>query len=257
MRAIRAGLVVTLIAVLAACGGPGDRARGIPDRFRDLDPYDWRGITPAQHPVHGIDVSRWQGEIDWPRVARSGVDFAFLKATEGGDHTDPSFAANWRAAAAAGVPRGAYHFFYLCRPAAEQAAWFLAHVPREAGALPPALDIEWNHASRTCRTRPDPETVRAEIVTFQEIVGAALGQRPVIYTTVDFFADNDLRRLGSEEFWLRSVAGHPRKTYPGQAWSFWQYTGTGVVQGVPGTVDLNAFAGSEADWDGWRVRRSL
>lgn len=105
--------------------------------------------------------------------------------------------------------------------------------------------------------RPDPASVRAEIATFQRIVGNAMGQRPVIYTTVDFFTENDLRRLGQEEFWLRSVAGHPRKTYPGQDWSFWQYTGTGVVQGVSGAVDLNAFAGSEADWARWRARRSL
>lgn len=261
MRAFRkglgAGLVALMLVALAACGGQGQRARGIPDRFRDLDPYDWRGITPAHHSVHGIDVSRYQGEIDWPRVASSGVAFAYLKATEGGDHSDPSFAANWGRAGAAGMPRGAYHFFYLCRPAAEQAAWFLAHVPREPGALPPVLDIEWNHASATCRARPAPETVRAEIVAFQAIVGSAMGQRPVIYTTVDFFADNQLGRLRGEEFWLRSVAGHPRKTYPGQDWAFWQYTGTGVVQGVPGPVDLNAFAGSEQDWLRWLSARSL
>ncbi len=257
MRAMRAGLIAFVLVALAACGGPGKHTRGIPDRFRDFDPYAWRGITPAHHAVHGIDVSRYQGDIDWGRVGRSGVSFAFLKATEGGDHADPSFAANWHGAARAGVPRGAYHFYYLCRPAAEQAAWFIANVPYESGALPPVLDIEWNHASRTCRSRPDAATIRAEVTTFQEIVRRHYGQRPVIYTTVDFYADNDLGRLGREEFWLRSVAGHPRKKYPGQDWSFWQYTGTGVVPGISGAADLNAFAGSEADWARWRARRSL
>ena len=249
-------VILATILALTACGGP-KRVAGIPSRFSDSDPYDWRGVTPANHAVHGIDVSRWQGDIDWHRVSRSGVAFAFLKATEGGDHTDPSFDENWRAAARAGVPRGAYHFYYLCRPAAEQAAWFIAHVPRERGALPPVLDIEWNHASRTCRARPDPETVRAEIVTFQRIVGAHYGQRPILYTTVDFFEDNSLHRLGREEFWLRSVAGHPRHTFPGQNWAFWQYTGTGAVPGISGDADLNAFAGSEADWARWLAYRRL
>lgn len=245
------------LAALAACGGPGERAAGIPHRFRDLDPYDWRGITPAHHEVHGIDVSRWQGSIDWPRVAGGGVSFAFVKATEGGDVADPAFRTNWRGAARAGIPRGAYHFYYLCRAATEQAAWFIANVPREAGALPPVLDIEWNHASRNCRTRPDPAVIRAEIATFQRIVGAHYGQRPILYTTVDFWRDNDLRRLPGEEFWLRSVAGHPRQTFPGQRWSFWQYTGTGVVPGIDGAADLNTFAGTSADWSGWLARRRL
>ena len=257
MPKIGRGLAIMALAALVACSGGSGKVAGIPHRFSDLDPYDWSGITPAHHPVHGIDVSRWQGKIDWPVVARSGVSFAFIKATEGGDVADPAFQENWRSAARAGVARGAYHFFYLCRPAAEQARWFIAHVPRAAGALPPVLDIEWNHASRSCRTRPDPATVRAEIATFQRIVSARFGQRPLIYTTVDFWRDNDLGRLRGEEFWLRSVAGHPRGTFPGQNWSFWQYSGTGVVPGIAGAADLNAFAGTEADWSAWLARRRL
>ncbi|MCB2115829.1 MAG: glycoside hydrolase family 25 protein [Rhodobacteraceae bacterium] len=255
-------LLAALVAglSLAGCGGGRDRGgpvAGIPHRFSDRDPYDWRGLTPAHHEVHGIDVSRYQGEIDWRRVTGSGVAFAWLKATEGGDTVDPLFKSNWRAAARAGIPRGAYHFFYLCRPAAEQAAWFISHVPSTPGALPPVLDIEWNHASPTCRARPDPATIRSEIRTFQRIVGAHYGQRPVLYTTVDFFDDNDLGQLSGEEFWLRSVAGHPRKTYPGQRWAFWQYTGTGLVPGISGAADLNAFAGSAEDWSRWLAARRL
>ena len=88
-------------------------------------------------PIHGIDVSRWQGKIDWALVRAAGTQFAFIKATEGGDHLDPRFTENWYGAAQAGVPRGAYHFMYWCRPAHEQAAWFAAtsrttrtHCPR-------------------------------------------------------------------------------------------------------------------------------
>ncbi|MCB2110090.1 glycoside hydrolase family 25 protein [Albidovulum sp.] len=248
-------LTVVAIVALAACSGPGRRVHGIPGAFRDLDPHAWRGVTPAAHPVHGVDVSRWQGAIDWPLVARSGVSFAYLKATEGGDHADPAFQANWHGAGAAGLPRGAYHFYYHCRPADEQARWFIAHAPRAPGALPPVLDIEWSH-SPSCPRRPDPASVRASIVAFQGLVGAHFGQRPVIYTTVDFYRDNDLGQLTGEEFWLRSVAGHPSDRFRGQRWTFWQYTGTGVVRGISGPADLNAFAGSETAWSAWRARRS-
>ena len=86
----------------------------------------------------------------------SGASFAFIKATEGGDVLDPRFAGNWAAARRAGLPRGAYHFFYFCRPAIEQARWFIAHVPKDPSALPPVLDVEWNHLSPTCRRRRSP-----------------------------------------------------------------------------------------------------
>ncbi len=81
-------------------------------RFGDADPTDWPGRGPASYPVHGIDISRWQGVVDWPAARANGVGFAYLKATEGGDTLDPLFRTNWAAAARAGVPRGAYHYFY-------------------------------------------------------------------------------------------------------------------------------------------------
>src|SRR5207253_881242 len=101
-------------------------------------------------PVHGVDVSKWQGEIDWAAVRDSGMRFAFIKATEGGDVVDDRFQQNWSGAKSAGVARGAYHFVYWCRPAGEQAAWFKAHIPADADALPPVLDAEWNGHSATC-----------------------------------------------------------------------------------------------------------
>jgi lysozyme len=221
-------------------------------RFGDAKPHPWDGRAPAAYPVHGIDVSRWQGTIDWLSVREAGIAFAFLKATEGGDHTDPSFPGNWEAAARAGVPRGAYHFYYFCRPAEEQARWFIQHVPRDPAALPPVLDLEWNHKSPSCRHRPDAATVRAEAARFLDILTAHYGQRPVVYTTVDFYRDTGIGSLPGTEFWLRSVAGHPSTVYPGQRWTFWQYTGTGFVPGISGPVDINVFAGSVDDWRRWR-----
>jgi lysozyme len=220
--------------------------------FRDAEPHSWDGRAPSSYAVHGIDVSRWQGAIDWPQVRAAGIAFAYLKATEGGDRVDPSFPDNWRGAASAGIPRGAYHFYYFCRPAEEQARWFIRHVPRDPAALPPVLDLEWNHRSPTCTHRPDAATVRAEAARFLDILTAHYGQRPLVYTTVDFYRDTGIGALSGTEFWLRSVAGHPSMVFPGQSWTFWQYTGTGLVPGIRGPVDINVFEGSGPEWVRWR-----
>jgi lysozyme len=257
-RIIRGFLLVVLLCGLAACGGGKNpnHARGLPSGFGDVDPADWGRKSPARHDIHGVDVSKFQGEIDWSRAANSGVAFAFVKATEGGDRVDDRFDDNWRAARRSGVPRGAYHFYYFCRPAEEQAAWFIRHVPREAGALPPVLDMEWNHTSPSCKLRPPPEKVRSEAKKFLGILSRHYGQRPLIYTSIDFWEDNEMWRIKGYEFWLRSVSAHPDELYDGHPWTFWQYTGTGQAPGIDGKADLNAFAGSPAEWRAWLGRRS-
>ena len=90
-------------------------------RFGDNDPHEWEGGTPWHYAVHGTDVSKYQTSIDWHKAKSSGVSFAFIKATEGGDRIDDYFDEHWATTKAAGVPRSAYHFYYFCRPAAEQA----------------------------------------------------------------------------------------------------------------------------------------
>jgi len=255
------------VALLAGCGGAPDGAetrdapvirpvRGLPAAFGDRDPHDWSGRAPVRYAVHGTDVSRFQGRIYWDEAARNGIRFAWIKATEGGDRVDPRFDENWRGAAAAGVPRGAYHFYYWCRPAIEQARWFIRNVPKTRGALPPVLDMEWTPFSPTCTIRPPAEQVRAEALIFLRMLEAHYGMRPVIYSTPDFFERNGMDRLGNYEFWLRSTAGHPSGTYPGHRWTFWQYTGTGLAPGFFTDVDLNVFNGSEAQFRSWLARRS-
>ncbi len=220
-------------------------------RFDDNDPHDWDGPDPWGYPIHGIDVARYQGVIDWRTVAASGVSFAWIKATEGGDHLDPEFKSNWRSAGRAGMRRGAYHFYYFCRTPEEQARWFIRNVPKEAGSLPPVLDIEWNHASPSCKRRPSGAEARHEAERFIKKITAHYGRRPLVYTTVDFYRDTAIGQLQGVDFWLRSVAGHPEAVYPGSRWAFWQYTGTGSVPGIKGNVDLNAFGGSADNWLQW------
>jgi lysozyme len=218
--------------------------------FGDYAPVDFGPRGPQSYPVHGIDVARFQNEIDWRRVAASGVAFAFLKATEGGDLKDPQFDRNWQLAARHGIPRGAYHFYYFCTPPEVQAQWFIRHVPRRGRALPPVLDLEWNPFSPTCTLRPPGAEVRRQAEIFLDIVARHYGQRPILYTTPEVYAQTGIGRVQAE-FWLRSVAKPPDQVYPGQPWVFWQYTGTGVVPGVEGGVDLNVFRGSEGAWRRW------
>lgn len=253
---LRARLAALLVLTLAACSG---RAPDAPTpapavtaaNFSDANPHLWDGRNPTSYPVHGIDISRWQAQVDWPTARANGVNFAYIKATEGGDILDPAFRANWDAAARAGVPRGAYHFYYWCRPAEEQARWFIRNVPRTPGALPPVLDLEWTPFSPTCTQRPVPAQVRAEAERFLSVLERHYRQRPLIYTTPDFFEQNQMWRLSGHDFWLRSVAGHPQDIYQGHHWTFWQYTGTGLVPGIVGKTDINVFAGTLRAWTDW------
>jgi lysozyme len=224
-----------------------------PPRFRDAKPVSFGPVTPNHYPVHGVDVSRWQGEIDWKTLHGQGARFAFIKATDGGDHLDPMFTRNWKEAEKAGVRRGAYHFFYWCRTAASQAEWFIRNVPKEKGALPPVLDVEWNHLS-ACRKRPSRTAVIEKMQVFVDRLERHYGQRPIIYTTPDFYRDNLQGSFPNHPFWLRSVAAHPSKVYPGREWLFWQYSGTGLSQGVQGQIDLNVFAGDEKAWQRWLAK---
>ncbi len=208
-------------------------------------------MTAHQMPVQGIDVSRWQGTIDWSAVAGAGVRFAFLKATEGADYLDPKFRENWIGAGRAGVLRGAYHFMFWCRSAAEQAAWFRKNVPAEPSALPPVLDVEWNGNPKTCPQKVSRQQALAMIRDMAVAMEAHTGKKPIIYTSIDFFDDNNLVTYRGYPYWLRSVAGHPRQKYGSHPFTFWQYTGTGIVPGVTGDADINVFNGSDAAWRKW------
>jgi lysozyme len=197
--------------------------------------------TPwAQRYVQGVDVSHHQGAIDWRTLAADDIAFAYIKATEGADHIDARFAFNWREAAAAGLYRGAYHFFTLCRSGASQAQNFIAVVPRDAGALPAAVDLE--HMG-PCRRGPTMTDVVGEARIFMDAVEAHYGVRPIIYTTREFH-DAYLSDVTGERFWIRSLGVSPR--FRERDWIIWQHHNRGHKRGVSGPIDLNAFRGDAA-----------
>jgi lysozyme len=232
-----------LVATIAGCAM-------VPDRYPakgDNKPHN--GVARVHRmPIHGIDVSRWQGNIDWPRVRAAGTRFAFIKATEGGDHLDPRFYENWDNARRAGVPRGAYHFVYWCRPAHEQAAWFIENVPNEPDALPPVLDLEWNNHSRNCTRKVPREEALAKARYILAAMERHYGKMPIIYTDINFHRDVLEGEHFDNPFWLRSVAAEPHERYTNRRWMLWQWTQTGTVPGIKGEVDRNTFYGSEREW---------
>ena len=137
---------------------------------------------PHDYPVHGIDVSKFQGDIDWNAVASSGVKFAWIKATEGGDRADERFQANWTGAKTAGVPHGAYHFVYWCRPPMEEMIFFEQNAPVEDDALPPVLDVEATPTSKTCHRHLTQEGAAADMRVMLQEMERHYGKRPIIYT---------------------------------------------------------------------------
>ena len=196
--------------------------------------------SEARYPVRGIDVSHHQGDIDWKSAKAFGIHFAYLKATEGADFTDPKFSGNWKNSGEAGLVRGAYHFFTLGTAGQVQADNFIARVPAEPNALPPAIDLEFSGYNE--ERRPSADEFQRELSAFWDAIFERYRQSPVIYTTNDF-QKQYLATMPIERLWIREVLTTPR-----QPWIFWQFSPRGRVRGVATFVDLNVFHGSREDF---------
>lgn len=187
--------------------------------------------------VRGIDVSHYQGTINWRGVARDDVAFAYVKATEGADGRDAQFARNWRDARRAGLRVGAYHYFIFCRSARTQARNFLAVAPRTESDLPPAVDLE---PARSCHARLTGEEVRRELNAYLAIVEARQRRHAVLYVTPQFYAAYG-PYLPRRQMWRRSIS---MTATPSGSWTFWQYGSHGRVRGIRTHVDLNVVRAS-------------
>ena len=199
-----------------------------------------RESTPllAGYSVHGIDVSTYQGRIDWPEVARQHVRFAFIKASEGTTLRDARFGRNWRGARAAGILSGAYHYFQPSRDGAAQARLFIATVPLRAGDLPPVLDVE---APRF----HDVADMRRQVRQWLAAVEAHYGVRPILYSNYAFYRRYLAGHFDDYPLWLAhyEVA---RPALPASRWIIWQHSDEAYVPGIRGPVDFNVFQGSYA-----------
>ncbi|MGO9205079.1 MAG: GH25 family lysozyme [Candidatus Limnocylindrales bacterium] len=203
--------------------------------------------TPSAY-LQGIDVSHYQGTIDWSQVPGAGKRFAIMEVTLGQTYVDPTYAANHAAARAAGLPVAAYHY---AKPSSDpndailQADWYAENAALLPGDLVPALDLE--------------ETGGLSVAALQVWVGAWLGEvyaklgvRPMIYTDPTFWADamGDTSMFADQgyavlwvAYWFTSDPPVPGNTWGGHGWTFWQYSNCGYVTGISGCVDLDWYNG--------------
>ncbi len=168
----------------------------------------WKIWAPSYRPSllpgerYGIDVSAYQGNVNWKQVAASGISFVYIKATEGSSFLDPDFAEDRTAAESAGLEVGAYHFFSLCSSGRAQAAAFLRAVGPRKLQLPPAVDLE---PSTFCSARPSAADVRAQLAAFLAAVEPEEG-RAVLYVSGDFEAAYPVERWFSRKLWWRACS---------------------------------------------------
>ena len=197
-----------------------------------------REKTPllAGYSVHGIDVSAYQGRIDWPTVARNRVRFAFIKASEGATLRDPRFARNWREARAAGVLRGAYHYFQPNRDGQLQADLFARTVPLAPGDLPPVLDVE-------AANFHDVAVLRREVARWLRLIEAHYGVRPILYSNHSFYPRHLAGHFDDYPLWLAHYEVE-RPSLPRSKWIIWQHSDEAYVPGIRGVVDFNVFQGN-------------
>ena len=194
--------------------------------------------------VQGVDVSHHQGKIDWVALAASDVQFAFIKATEGTDHRDTMFERNWSESAAAGVQRGAYHFFTFCSSGAAQAAHLIGVVRPGQAMLPPAVDVEY---SGNCANPPSVERIRDELRIMLQNLTVAYGRKPILYTTNEARVRLLRGAFGEYPLWIRNVYAPPWSLGVTD-WTFWQHSDDGRRDGARTLVDLNVFYGDLASF---------
>jgi lysozyme len=202
--------------------------------------------------VPGIDVSYWDSGIDWPKVRATGQRFMFTKATEGDFYADPTFPTNWSGAKAAGLLRGAYHFFRCNVDPKKQAKKFIEYVKavKDDGELPPVLDLESNDGQVK-------DKVISRAKTWLDEVEKAFGRKPIIYSGQYFLQDYLSEAGGGPPAWAKDyplwLAQYPNNYVEGIMpalprgwfkWTIWQYSEKGSVNGINASVDMNLFNGT-------------
>ena len=201
--------------------------------------------------IAGIDVSHWQSDIDWAEVKRSGVKFAFIKATEFPDKrttlfVDNKFKANAEGAKANGIHWGAYHFFRTHIDPILQARVFCETVG-EFSSLPPVLDLE--------AAGSKGERLNYKVRQFLEEVEKITSRKPILYTSSGFWRSYMTSEKREHTDWARFyplwlahyTALWPNTPYPWIGWAFWQHSDKGTLPGIKTHVDLNWYTGSEEE----------
>ena len=201
-------------------------------------------INNPEYKVRGVDVSSYQGDIDWNVLSLQGIDFAYIKATEGSSTVDRCFEANWTNASKTPLRIGAYHFFSFESSGENQAKLFISTVEAVPNMLPPVIDVEFYgrfHGADDI----DVDAVKKELRSMINVLTEHYGVKPIIYVsrdTYELIVKDDFSDCG---LWYRSVYGPVPKDVK---WTIWQYSNRHVLKGYNGSeryIDMNVFAEDE------------
>lgn len=202
----------------------------------------------AAYPVRGVDVSVYQGRVDWNTLANQDIAFAFIKATEGRSHQDARFAQNWQDAQQTPLAIGAYHFFSYDSDGHTQAANFIAAVPVLENALPPVIDIEFYGGNE--RNPPPKEKVLPILDALLSDLEQHYGKKPILYATMKSYRLYLAEAYQDYPLWIRNVLRTPRLP-DGATWHFWQYSHRERLEGYDGEerfIDMNVWNGDLASF---------
>lgn len=192
--------------------------------------------------IRGVDVSAYQGNIDWETLASQNLSFAFIKATEGSSHVDSQFSTNWTNARKTNLRVGAYHFMSFESSGENQAENFINIVDKESDALPPVIDVEY-YGSFTASTVTQ-DTVDSVLGPLEKKLRRHYGKKPIIYTTPEIYK-KFIRGNYSNDIW---IADSTLSQLPGgDDWTFCQYSISGTLKGYSGgvsAIDLDVWHGS-------------
>lgn len=192
-------------------------------------------LFAMKYEVKGLDISHYQGDIDWQVVTKDDeYQFVFMKATEGHDFIDDTFITNWQEAKSTGILTGAYHFFSMRSPGEVQAKYFIDLVPKEMDSLPPVIDIE-------IHLDHEPDKVRLELRSLANTLEEHYEKKPILYVTYDTYNTYVKGDFSEYDLWIRDIVKFP--TLGNREWLLWQYSNRGTIKGIDAYVDINVFNG--------------
>lgn len=187
-----------------------------------------------QYPVQGISVDQSHGAIVWHVAGATGVDFAYIRATNGAEERDTNFVANVKGARNAHIRYGAMHEYTLCRLATDQATMFVTTVPRGENLLPPAVRLAYDNG---CNDRPGRALVLSELNTFLNQIEGHAGKPAIIAVSPEFEEEYDISSGINRTFWLEGNFFPP--DYATKPWVMWRSTDMRRISGIDGPVNWN------------------
>lgn len=205
----------------------------------DLPPHvkQYFGIS-SKNKLRGVDISHYQGKVDFTTLINQKIDFVYLKATEGTEYTDPTYADHVSQIQKINKLKndsffnGAYHFYDPDKDSLEQASHFVSQVKSSGHNLPPVLDIEVTQDV-------EPETIKQDLILWLNHVEKALSCRPVLYSNGSFWSEILGKDFNKYSFWLADYAKKPTLPQGLANWHIWQYSSKGRLSGVENGVDLD------------------